>query len=140
MNSIIRKCRIAVVLFGIILIGAGCSLGTKEDETKIRDLEYTVVGEPEIPEELKEEIESNKNTEFKFTYSDGEYLYIAKGYGEQETNGYSIQMKELYLTENAVYFESELHGPQNGESVSRVLSYPYIVIKTEQVDMPVIFE
>jgi hypothetical protein len=140
MNQLIRKCLTGAVLLGVLLLAAGCSFGKDKSAEKIRDLEYTVLGAAEIPEELQEEIEMNKNSTFKLTYSDGEYLYIANGYGEQETDGYSIQMKELYLTENAIYFKSELFGPENGESVSQTPSYPYIVIKTEGIDLPVVYE
>jgi hypothetical protein len=73
------------------------------------------------------------------TYSDGEYLYIARGYGEQETGGYSITVQELYLTEDAVVFSGALYGPQNGEQVTQSKSYPYIVIKLELLELPVTF-
>lgn len=127
---------LAVVM--TLLLG-GCTFSQNKTE-KIRDLEYTIMNEKELPEELKAEIENSKEAGFKYTYSDGQYLYIANGYGKQETGGYSIQMKELYLTDNAIYFKAELYGPQNGETVSKASSYPYIVIKTEMMDFPVVFE
>ena len=56
------------------------------------------------------------------TYSDEEKLYIVTGYGPQETGGYSIQVKELYLTENAIVFDTELSGPEKGETVTKETS------------------
>jgi hypothetical protein len=140
MNSVIKKITIGAAFFCMVMFAGGCSFSTDGKAAKVRDLEYTVVGGREIPEELSEEIEANKNTEFKLTYSDGEYLYIARGYGGQETDGYSIQMKELYVTDDAVYMQSELFGPQNGETVSQVETFPYVVVKTEFVDLPVLYE
>jgi hypothetical protein len=140
MKHLIRRCLAGAAALAVLLLAAGCSLGNNQTAEKIRDLEYTVVGASEIPEELLEDIEVNKNSVFRLTYSDGEYLYIANGYGAQDTNGYSIQVKELYLTETAIYFKSELFGPQNGESVSTTPSYPYVVVKTEMIDIPVVFE
>jgi hypothetical protein len=140
MKKLIRTWLMGVAVLGVLLLAAGCSFGKDGEGAKIRDLEYTVIGAAEVPEELQQEIEMNKNSSFKLTYSDGGYLYIANGYGEQETSGFSIQMKELYLTENAIYFKSELFGPENGESVSSTPDYPYIVIKTEMIDLPVVFE
>ena len=63
-----------------------------------------------------------------------------RGYGEQATGGYSIRIKDCYLTSNAVLFDTELVGPRKGESVSANPSYPYIVIKTESREETVIFE
>lgn len=118
---------------------AGCGL-TATSSDKVQDLEYTVVEEDEVPQELLGEIEKQKENYFKLTYKDGEYLYIASGYGAQDTGGYSIQVKELYLTSNAIYFDTELFGPQKGETVHQAVTYPYIVVKTESREEPVVFE
>ena len=116
----------------------GC--GKTRDTAKIRDLEFTVIDQERIPEELKAIIEEKKVQPFKMTYSDEEKLYIVTGYGPQETGGYSIQVKELYLTENAIVFDTELSGPEKGETVTKETSYPVIVIQTELLETPVIFQ
>ena len=107
---------------------------------KLRDVEYTVVAEPDIPEELKKAIEEKKEEQFQFIYQSGDYLYIAKGYGVQQTSGYSIQAKQLYLTtEECLVFDTELTGPGEGAVVQETNTYPIIVIKTEYMDVNVIF-
>ena len=58
--------------------------------------------EEAVPEELKQEIEERKEMDFKLTYEDNGKLYIARGYGEKETGGYSISVKDVYLTQNAL--------------------------------------
>ena len=138
-----RRMVLLMVSIGILILTvaltSGCSMQkTKTD--KVRDLEYTVLRDAEVPEAFMEEIEKRKQNVFKLTYEDGEYLYIAKGYGEQLTGGCSIKMKEMYLTENAICFATELNGPPKGERVRTENSYPYIVIKTEAIDLPVVFE
>ncbi len=112
-----------------------------EERIKLRDLDFTVLSEEKLPEELKQLIEEKKTEAFKLTYSDKEYLYICIGYGEKETGGYSIAVNELYLTDNAVYVETELLGPApENKNNNPTPSYPYIVIKTEYLDQTVIFE
>ena len=74
------------------------------------------------------------------TYKDSEFLYIVRGYGEQETGGYSICIRDLYLTSNAIIFDTELIGPRKGETISKSPSYPYIVVKVELRDENVVFE
>ena len=63
-----------------------------------------------------------------------------RGYGEQATGGYSIQIKELYLSNNAAFFQTELIGPRKGETITKSPSYPYIVVVTEKVDKNLVFE
>ncbi len=126
------------IIIGTNLL-AGCSV-EKTNRTKLRDLDYHVAAKEEIPEELNLQIEEKKTADFKLTYETPEYLYIVRGYGEQATGGYSIQVKELYLTSNAVFFSTELIGPRKGENTAKNPSYPYIVVRTEKVDQNVVFE
>ncbi len=133
-----KLCFFSIFVLTILLL-CGCSLKTAGTE-KIRDLEYTVLAEAEIPESLLQEIEEEKTDDLKLTWRDGDDLYIVRGFGMQETGGYSIQMKEFYLTDNAVCFKAELIGPENSEDAEKVVSYPYIVIKTERLEENVIFE
>lgn len=121
------------------MLTAGCSI-KEVDKEKIKDIEFTVLNEEKIPQELLDEIEVRKNAPFKLTYSDGQYLYIAAGYGEKVSGGYSIQVNELYLTENAIYFDASLIGPDKNETISESPSYPFIVVKIEHMDKNVVFE
>lgn len=123
----------------LVRILSGCS-AEKENGEKVRDLEFTVVGEAEIPEALKQLIEEKKAAPFKLTYSNDQGLYIVVGYGEQQTGGYSIAVKELYITENSIVVDTELIGPDSGEEVGVEKSYPYVVIQTEYLENPVIFQ
>lgn len=136
-----RKCVwcMIMVLAGTINFFAGCAI-EKNNRTKVRDLDYHVVAEEELPEELKTQIEEKQAADFKMTYETPEYLYIVRGYGERETGGYSIQVAELYLSSNAVFFKSTLVGPRKGENVAKSPSYPYIVVRTEKIDKNVVFE
>lgn len=138
-----KKVRAGMLLLGAQLLGicllSGCSI-TENSGMKLRDLEFTVVSDERLPEELKNLIEERKTAEFKFTYSDQESLYICIGYGEQSTGGYSIAVNELYLTDNAILVDTNLLGPPAAEKENPAVSYPYIVIKTEFLDKNVVFE
>lgn len=119
----------------------GCAK-EKDPMEKIKDLEFTVLAEDNIPEELKTIIDEKKENAFKVTYQDNGFLYICIGYGEQVSGGYSITVNALYLTENAIYADTTLLGPDPADAASEkknAPSYPYIVIKTEFVDKPVVF-
>lgn len=134
-----KKRRKLLICFVCMVLLCGCSMSSTE-RIKLRDLDFTVLSEEKIPQELKTIIEERKAQEFKLTYSDKENLFIVIGYGEQQTGGYSIAVNELYLTDNAVYVSTSLLGPDAEEKGKQQASYPYIVIKTELVDETVIFE
>ena len=103
-------------------------------------MEFTVVSEDRLPEELLKIVESKKETAFKLTYADEGYLYICIGYGEQPSSGYSIAVEDLYLTGNAVYVDTELLGPDGTEQTADAVTCPYLVLKLEYLEQPVVFE
>lgn len=122
----------------LLLLLGGCSVLDRE-QVKLRDLDFTVLGEEKIPAELGSIIEERKEQPFKLTYRDADFLYIVIGYGEQQTGGYSIAVNELYLTENAVQISTSLLGPDSAGPKDSAPSYPYIVVKTELLEETVIF-
>ena len=107
---------------------------------KVRDLEFQVAAQGELPQELSKLIAQKVSQPFKLTYTDSQNLYIAVGYGAQPTGGYSISVKELYLTENSIILQTELMGPEKGEDPGTEQSFPYIVLRTELLEEPVVFQ
>ncbi len=134
-----KKMLAALLAAGSILMFAGCSM-LSEERVKLQDLGFTVVSEEKVPGELKSIIDEKKEAPFKLTYSDKEYLYIVIGYGQQATGGYSIAVNELYLTDSAIYVNTSLLGPESADSGDKTPSYPYIVLKLDYREEPVIFE
>ena len=118
---------------------SGCSL-SREDKDKVRDLEFQVAAQGELPQELSKLIAQKVSQPFKLTYTYSQNLYIAVGYGAQPTGGYSISVKELYLTENSIILQTELMGPEKGEDPGTEQSFPYIVLRTELLEEPVVFQ
>ena len=125
---------------------SGCTVKTKEGNEKIKDIEFTVLGEDNVPEELKQIVEEKKENEFKITYQDNDFLYICVGYGKQDTGGYSITVNDVYLTSNAIYVDTNLIGPdpENRELYNSQekdsASYPYVILKIQYLDKSVVFD
>ncbi len=134
-----RKMLLLAVLAVCVMLLSGCTF-LSEEKLKLRDLDFTVLSEDKIPEELAAIIEEKKSKPFQITYSDSENLYICAGYGQHDTGGYSIAVNELYLTETNICVNTCLLGPDASEKENQTPSYPYIVIKTERLDQTVIFE
>jgi len=137
-----RRFRIAILLLTIVIMALGIT-GCKTEDTdvkKIKDLEFTVVEDADLPGELKEIIDEKKEEPFKLSYSNKDNLYIVVGYGKQNSGGFSIAVDQLYLTSNAVYVDTNLIGPSQEDMVSQGVTYPYVVVKLEFRDESVVFE
>ena len=111
-ESMFRKYLVKICGISLLMAGliSGCSI-EQTNETKVSDLTYTA-----------------------------DDLYIVRGYGEQATGGYSICVRDCYLTTNAVVFDTELIGPRKGEVTNASPSCPYIVIQVKNQDKSIIFE
>ena len=127
---------IIIAVITIILIS--CKI-TGTSSKKVSDLDYTVVEDQDVPTELMKIIDEKKQNSLRLTYSTKDYIYIVAGYGSQPTSGYSIRLNEVYLGQNAIYIDTNLIGPSKGEEVNENATYPYIVIKIEKRDDPVVF-
>jgi len=138
----IRKIVPALCVMMVLVLGCigftGCGKEERKEE-KVKDLEFTVVGERDVPQALTELVGKKKEREFKLTYADGEDMYIVIGAGPQNGGGFSIAVRELYLTENSVVIRTELLGPEKGEATGTDPSYPVLIVKTEFCEEPVVF-
>lgn len=133
-----RRFYIVTILLFVAAVCAGCT-GKKDYGEKVRDLEFTVVTTSDIPKELMQIIDQEKNKEFHLTYGTDDFLYICVGYGEMKSGGYSISVDDLYLTSQVIYIDTNLIGPAKGETVTQMVSTPYIVVKIEYCDNTVVF-
>lgn len=134
MQKIIPLILLAAVLF------AGCGISKEESSDKISDVDFTVVEDIDIPDEVKEVIEERKANPFQVAFVTGDAAYIIVGYGEQPTGGYSITVDELYLAEDGIHVNTTLVGPEKDATVDSNPSYPYIVLKTEATEEEITFE
>lgn len=129
---------LSYVLSFILLTGCG----KKEEEVR-KDIEFTVCDRTKLPEELLEIIEEKKHNVFKLSYINNDYMYIVVGYGEKNRQNLNVVVENLYRTDNAIYIETNLiteeekdkDQPSGGASM-----YPYIVLKCEKYDLPVVFD
>lgn len=134
-----KKIISTILSFCLLLILTACT-AEKLSTEKIRDIDFTVIEEENIPEELQTMINEKETTPFKLTYADKGALYVAEGYGEQPTSGYSIEVKDCFETTNAIYVHTNLMGPAKDEKIVEKATYPYIVIKMEYIDKNVVFQ
>ena len=125
------------VCLAVAVFLTGCEL-IRIEEGERTPVEYAIVKQEELPDEAVEFIEQRKKKEFQMTYLVGDVLYLLKGYGEQMTGGYSIQVEEVSESENAVFCKTRLIGPEKADAGSEP-SYPCIVLKIRETEKPIEF-
>lgn len=133
-----RLLRISIIMLLAALLCACGKDGTQEK--KVSDVDFTVVNPEDIQEELMTHIEERKAEAFTLIYKDGENMFLTIGYGQQPSGGYSIKVNDLYLGDTSICVSTSLEGPPQDTEVEAAPSYPYIVLKMEMMDRPVIFD
>lgn len=131
---------ILLTLCGFLIAAlTGCKLENAKDK-KIKDLDYTICDESKLPEELADMIKEKRKEPFKLTYRTKDYLYIVVGYGAQNRTDLNVIMSELYLTENAIYVDTDLTSVEADTLEDNLVSYPWIAVKCELYGLQVIFK
>lgn len=133
-----KKLFLYILLWVAVCFLCACSVENVE-EGKKRDLDYVVIEQEEAPQELKEQIEKEEKSVFGLTYADKGILYAARGFGEKKTDGYCVEVTACYETENTIYVETELQGPEKGEKIKKKHTFPCVVIKMKDNKKQILF-
>lgn len=134
-----KKTALYILLVGCMFLLCACSV-QKEDKAKLRDIDFTVVDAYDAPEELQKKIEEKKEKTFEISYADNGYLYVVRGYGSQDTSGYSVEVKECFEAKDGIYLKTNLLGPPKSEEIIEGKTYPYVIVKMEYSDKNVVFD
>ena len=149
------------ILLGIIFVIIGIVFLfkiTKIDFENKGALEYTLLEEEDIPQEINEEIQRYKRKGCKNSYICNEKLYILVCYGEQTVPGYVVEITDIYESSNRIFVKTTLKGAviMEGETKEGALKkiigndkakqkhdenelYPYIVIRVDRSDKGIVF-
>ena len=134
--------RLLALLIAIIFTCSACNGGeesAQEDEAAAPDLAYEIISNDQAPQKLSEKIQQERGEKFGFSYRNGEELYIAFGFGEKPTGGYSIQITAAKNMGNKILIEACLVAPQAGEVVSQNVSYPYLILLAQDTGAEIQF-
>ena len=135
-----KKTYLFLLLILCMSIALLCGCEKEEDEPKVKDIDFTLVPEEDLPDALAAIIEEKKTGDMMLTYATDNELYIVRGYGCRPTSGYDIQVQNCYLTESSIMFTTKLIGPEEDENTTSIPTYPYVVVKTEYMEQPIKFE
>ena len=78
--------------------------------------------------------------EITMSYQAGDALYIVRGYGQQETGGYSISVEACVLADDGIHVLFQLHGPAADETIVKEPSWPCVVLKLPYREGEIFFD
>ena len=134
-KRIVVVCVWVMILVGMLV----CIKFEAIDKKRVRDTPYEVVLEENIPGEIMGELQGFGKGVCRCSYICSDNLYIVVYYGEQATDGYTVEINELYESSNAIFVETTLKGPTSYKDVKEEESYPYVVLKLKLSDKKVVF-
>lgn len=152
--------RLLQVLIVIALACTQSGCGT-QDSRQREDLAFTVCADTELPDDLRRVIDEKKQQAFQVSYTTQDALYIAVGYGAHDRMNLQVIVEELYRTDRAIYVKTNLvteeasstdgaagnvtdeaadgaAGNTASSATGSASMYPYIVIRTEKISLPVL--
>lgn len=127
------------ILLAAVLLLSGCGMQTA-DRNHEKELEYEVMDTLYVPDQLKEQMEEKKKDPFLLVYGEGDWLYIAVGYGQKETEGYQGTVRRVYESDNTVFVETSLNGPSEEKENDAETVFPCIVIRIPYTEKRIISE
>ena len=133
-----KKCGILLLFFAAFFAALwGCGRAENEKESDRKEVDYTVMDVRKLPKELLKIIEENKKDEIRMTYTDGDAMYLVRGYGQQKTGGYSIEVVQCTEDEESILLDTRLIGPSGQKKLAEDSSYPFLAVKIEKRDKEV---
>jgi hypothetical protein len=134
-----RACILVLVMLAVFCV-QGCEYFEKSENGDV--LSYDICDETMLPEELSVLIDRKKEKAFNLVYSNSTYTYIVVGAGMMERDDVIMEVDEMYKDDNAVYVRAlprQSATPTDGV-IGDGVSFPYIAIRIQREELPVVFK
>ena len=141
-NTLIRA-GAGLLILGMIGVGVYWTevKGTAGMIPKGRPLEYAMLSEDQIPQSIaKDVIPEYRELERALSCKADGNIYVVVTRGEKPTAGYDVTISRMNLQETKegtnLIVTAAFTDPPEGEAVSQVITYPYVVAFTELTSLP----
>lgn len=112
----------------------------KVGKSRAKSIDFTEVSEDNIPTQIAEILPNYRMKEKALVCKVNDEIFVVVTRGEKSSTGYGVTIKKIYLetidNEDVVRVVAEFTDPKAGEVQAQVLTYPYVVVKTELKELP----
>ncbi|WZL72164.1 protease complex subunit PrcB family protein [Clostridiaceae bacterium 35-E11] len=139
-NSKILNWKTVIIIMVVVMVIVAGVYGVKNFIRDDDNVAFEVLSEDMIPQKIQEILPRYKNLERALACKVEDEIYVIATRGEKPTGGYTVQIdnidkiKEEDKTKLIVY--TTFKDPQPGDIVTQVITYPYVVAKTELKNLP----
>jgi len=139
-SRLMRAVCFLFLFFLMIFLTVSCKKMREKEVPKA--IKFEICEETELPNELKWMIDERKEKEFQLIYENSSYCYMAAGYGKQKREGYAVEIKDFYETEEKIVLDTILksRNKQEKRNYEKKDVCPYIVIRCSRIEKPVVFK
>jgi len=139
LKGIFNKKRIAIILVVLLVLISG-GIGVKHFLNGDEGVDFEILGEDEIPEKIMDILPRYKTLERALACKvDGE-IFVVVTRGEKPTGGYTVNIDKIEKIKENDRFRLIVYAafkdPEPGDVVSQLITYPYIVAKTNLKELP----
>lgn len=135
-----RLATVMLLAFLVALLSPGLSTsGAQAAEPDPVEWEHPEPGS--LPQEVDQWVDSFKERQGLYRLDHDGITWVLVAWGAKPTGGYVVEVQEINRTESGVVLLTvELAAPKPGDIVTQAISYPYDLVKMEQVDEPLAAE
>jgi len=121
---------VALVVLSFTACGSGGRDNKTADNSGIADkgIEFKELGDEELPQDIKIEIENLKHRRGYASFETEEGLILFIAMGERNTTGYEIKVKSVEKVDGTTTITVIERQPGKDELVGEAITYPYTVI------------
>ncbi len=109
-------------------------------KSKPKTVSFSPVEENEIPAQITEILPNYRMKEKALVCKVNDEIYVVVTRGEKSSAGYGVEIKKILLetadNEQIVRVVAQFTDPKPGEVQAQVLTYPYVVVKTDLKELP----
>lgn len=105
-----------------------------------KEVTYQILDENQIPEKISEILPRYKMLERALATKIEDEVYVIVTRGEKLTGGYQVDIEKIQLSkedsEQKVVVHALFKDPNPDDLVPQVITYPYVVVKTNLTELP----
>lgn len=105
-----------------------------------KSIKFTAVEESEVPAQITEILPNYRMKEKALVCKVNNEIYVVVTRGEKASAGYEVEIDKIYLEndndETTVRVLAVFTDPKPGDVQAQILTYPYVIVKTELTELP----
>ncbi|SET06014.1 PrcB C-terminal [Natronincola peptidivorans] len=133
------KLFIAIIII-IVLVAAVIKIVPKFITRGEKEVSYQVLEESQIPQKINEILPRYKMLERALAAKVDDEIYVIVTRGEKLTGGYQVEIERILLIkedkEERIVVHALFKDPKPDDLVPQVITYPYVVAKTDLKELP----